>query len=220
MEQQLRTQGVEARILVVPVPASVAGTWWDLYFAPGARVDPEEWSGLLAQVGQGVDPGLPPDVYDRILNAGRNVYHHEIIGIPRDVHGPLTLIAGRAPRPGESLSALGGELSPIGAFWCMGLERMDPVDAERAVEGLGYSVRWHYDPDPFAGVGVDPGDRYVDAPPPGSALVDAWFLGPDRVQMELVPADKADAVRSEAGTPTPGSTPPAWAPDCSGSGPS
>ncbi|MDP9343722.1 MAG: hypothetical protein M3Q23_16850 [Actinomycetota bacterium] len=217
VEQQLREQGVDATILVVPVPADVAGTWWDLYFAPRTNVDPEEWSRLLAQVGEGIDPGLPPDVYDQILDRGRNVYHHEVLDIPKDVHGPLTLIAGRAQRPGESLTGLGGELSPAGAFWCMGLERLDPSDAGRAIQGLGYGVRFYYNPQPLAPVGVDPaGDGYVDSPPPGSAITDAWFATPTEVVVDLVPADQADAVRAETGTPTPGSTPPPWGPDCKG----
>jgi hypothetical protein len=219
VQRQLRDQGVDANILVVPVPTGVAGTWWDLYFRPGARVGPEEWSRLLAQVGEGIDPGLPPDVYDRILDHGRNVYHHEVLEIPKDVHGPMTLIAGRAPRDGESLAGLGGELSPVGAFWCLGLERMGPSGAGQAIAALGYGVRFYYNPQPFEPVGVDvEGDGYVETPPPGSAVTDAWFATPTDVVIDLVPAGQADAVRAETGTPTPGSTPPDWAPACTGPG--
>jgi hypothetical protein len=214
VEKELGSQGIEARILVVPAP-DLAGTWVDLYFAPGARVDPEEWSRLLAQVGQGVDPGLPPDVYDEILDHGLNVYHREVLEIPRDVHGPMTLIAGRAWRPGDGSPLwLGGELSPIGAFWCMGLEEMDPTAAERVLENIGYRVRLYYSPQPFAAIGVDPGDGYVDLPPPRSAVFNAGFLAPTEVEIDLVPGDQVDDARVAAGIPPAGSTPPPWAPGC------
>jgi hypothetical protein len=214
VEQQLRAQGIDATIVVVPVPADVDGTWWALSFAPRAQVSPEDWSRLLAQVGEGVDPGLPPQTYDDIIDAGRNVYHHQVLEIPKGVDGPMTLFAGRAPRAGESLAGLGGQLSPVGAFYCLGLARMEPSAAAAALSGLGYGVQLYYDPQPFAPVGVDPGDGYVGSPPAGSEVADVWFATPTDVVVELVPADQADAVRAQTGTPTPGSTPPAWAPSC------
>lgn len=217
VEQQLRDQGVEATILVVPVPDVVANAWWHLYFAPGAAVSCQDWVRLMAQVGTGENPScFSPEVYDKLIDHGNGVRHMPVLDIPKDVHGPMTLVAGRATEPGEETGwpSLGGELSPDGAFYCLGLERMDPAVAGQALTDLGYDVRWHYNPQPFAGVGVDPGDRYVDAPPEGSALVDVWLFTPDRVIVELVPAELADAARPQYGTPTSDWTPPSWAPSC------
>jgi hypothetical protein len=219
VEAELRAQGVEATILVVPVPDVVANAWWHLYFEPGASVSCQDWVRLMAQVGIGTNPScFSPEEYDHLIDHGNNVRHMPVLDIPRDVHGPMTLVAGRPSSPGEDAGwpSLGGELSPDGAFYCLGLERLDPLAAGRVLTGLGYGVRWHFNPDPFAGVGVDPGDRYVDTPPEGSAVVDVWFLTPDRVFVELVPAHLADAARPQYGTPTSDWTPPSWAPPCSG----
>lgn len=203
--QDLRDAGIEARILVVPVPPSAAGTWWSLSFSPGVYVDDPVWARLKAQVGVGV-AGLPEEVLDR----GRGVFHHEVLELPRNLEGPLTLAVGRAARPGEAEAPMDNELAPNGAFWCLGLQNMPADRAGRTLEDMGYEVVWVYKT--FEAPGGE--GHKVEAPPPGSGITTAFFRAPDVVDVRLAPEAEVEWLRLQAGTPTQGSRVPPWAPAC------
>ncbi len=203
--QDLRDAGIEARILIVPVPPSAAGTWWSLSFSPGTQVDDLAWAKLKAQVGVGV-AGLPEEIRDR----GRGVFHHEVLELPRNLGGPVTLSVGRAERPGEAEAPMDNELAPNGAFWCLDLHTMPADRAGRLLEDMGYEVVWVYQT--FEGPGGE--GRQVDTPPQGSGITTAFFRAPDVVDIRLAPEADVERLRVQAGTPTQGSNVPAWAPAC------
>lgn len=200
VSRQLRAQGIQADVLVVP--GSLPGTWWHLFFAPEAEVDELTWARLQAQVGTRVS-GLPNE---EIVDGGVSIRHSETLELPKGLRGPLTIVAARAPAPGEKVagSPHTNELAPTGAFWCLGLERMAPEDAGRALEELGYDVLW------FWGT-----ESEVGEPPKGSAIVWAWFRTPKLVDVRLAPVRVADAHRKDPDTQT-SNDPPAWAPHCDG----
>lgn len=203
--QDLRDAGIEARILVVPVPPSAAGTWWSLSFSPGVQVDDLAWAKLKAQVGVGV-AGLPEEILDR----GRGVFHHEILELPRNLRGPLTLSVGRAARPGEAEAPMDNELAPNGAFWCLDLHAMPADRAGRLLEDMGYEVAWVYET--FKGPGGE--GHQVDAPPQGSGITTAFLRTPDVVDVRLASEAEVERLRLQAGTPTQESNVPVWAPAC------
>ena len=206
--QDLRDAGIEARILIVPVPPSAAGTWWSISFSPGVHVDDLVWAKLKAQVGVAV-AGLPEEILDR----GRGVFHHEVLELPRNLEGPLTLVVGRAARPGETEAPMDNELAPNGTFWCLGLEDLPPERSGRMLEGMGYEVVWVYET--FEGPGGEGSE--VDAPPQGSGITTAFFRAPDVVDIRLAPEAQVERLRLAAGTPIPGDDVPGWAPRCEGS---
>jgi hypothetical protein len=198
---ELREAGIEARILVVPVDRPMAGTWWHLYFAPRVELDKVVWAKLKAQVGIGILPGLP----EEILDSGRGVYHHEVLELPRNLPGPVTLVVGRERRPGEVEAPYDNELAPNGAFWCSRLDEKSPHRAGRTLEGLGYDVVWVLDR-----AGTFEGDvQYVEEPPDRSAITWISFLRPEVVEVRMVPAALASSERAAWQDHTP-----AWAPDC------
>lgn len=203
----LREAGIEARILAVPVDGQVAGTWWHLYFEPGVQIDEVVWAKLKAQVGVGVAQ-LP----DEIRDAGRGVYHHEVLELPRDLPGPVTLIVGRERRPGEAEAPMDNELAPNGAFWCLRLLEVQPEEARSVLEELGYEVAWVHET-----FETPEGEsRMVREPPPESGITTAWFRTPSVVDLRLAPRAEVEALRLVAGTPSDRADTPAWAPDCKG----
>lgn len=203
--QDLRDAGIEARILVVPVPPSAAGTWWSLSFSPGAQVDDLVWAKLKAQVGVGV-ARLPEEILDR----GRGVFHREILELPRNLEGPLTLSVGRAARPGEAEAPMDNELAPNGAFWCMDLHTMAADRAGRLLQDMGHEVVWIHET--FEGPGGE--GHQVEAPPEGSGITTAFFRAPRVVDIRLAPEAEVQRMRLQAGTPTQGGAAPDWAPAC------
>lgn len=203
--RELRAIGIEAEILVVPVPRVVAGTWWHLYFAPGVDVDHLEWAKLKAQVGQGV-LGFPEETSDR----GAGIYHAEVLELPADLPGPVTLVAGRAAQEGEPIATTFDELAPVGAFYCLHLERMAPEEAGRELAALGYRVIWVYE--------THAESHPVAEPPKGSAITSAGFRTPEVVDVRLASTEQAAEIRNIMGTPNSNSIIPAWAPSCIGAG--
>jgi hypothetical protein len=201
----LRDAGIQARITAVPVDRPMAGTWWHLYFAPGVMVDELAWAKLKAQVGVGV-PQLPEEIRD----AGRGIYHHETLELPRNLPGPVTLVVGRERRPGEAEAPMDNELAPNGAFWCLHLEEMQPEQAGRVLEDLGYEVVWVYET-----FETPQGEsRSVDEPPSGSGITTARFRSPSVVDVRLAPQAVLDELRLGEGTLPDGADAPSWAPEC------
>lgn len=201
----LQEAGIEARILAVPVDRPMASTWWHLYFAPRVQVDELVWAKLKAQVGVGVAQ-LPEDIRD----AGRGIYHHEVLELPRNLPGPVTLVVGQERRPGEAEAPMDNELAPNGAFWCLRLEDMQPERAGRVLEDLGYELVWVYDTfeTPWGE------SRMVDEPPPASEITATRFRSPSVVDVRLAPQPAVEELRLAEGTPTDGADVPSWAPDC------
>lgn len=210
VERELQAAGIEADVRAVPTEPFFRGKWVWLHFPPGVDVDPETFALLQSYVGMldmawpAVEERCPKGACERTA----------ILELPRDVPGPIVLIAGRAPLPGEGgWENLGGEneLAPTGALYCYGLEGLAPAQAGRRLVDLGYRVIWRYD-----AVDTFMGSEFPDRPPPGTGIVHAWFRGPNVVDVSLVRDEHVAQQRRSVGTPvTPedreGLT---WAPSC------
>jgi hypothetical protein len=198
--RELQAEGIDARILVVPVEHFETPVWWHLWFAPGVQVDRLAWARLKAQVGVGVI-GLP----DEELDHGNGVQHRTELVLPRGLPGPVTLVVGRVARPGEPLGAMDNELAPDGAFWCLQLDRMPPEQAIRAVKGLGYDVVLVLD--------TPARSDELEGLPPSARLTAAWFRSPKLVDLRFA-TEHVDEYRSAEGTPNEGDPVPPWSPPC------
>lgn len=207
LEQDLGRQGLDARIVAVP-SKDLTGKWVHLYLAPDDDMDMDTYWLLRSFVGlldtrfSSVEERCP------IGDCART----SLLEIPGRVEGPITLVVGREPRPGEEFWSDNfgmNELAPSGALWCYGLEEMTPEDAAETVRGLGYDVSWDHEKGNTA--------NKVDAPPDGAAVVFAWFKGPAEVEIVTTSPEDAARYKTAEGTPTPehprSSAP--WAPSCS-----
>jgi hypothetical protein len=114
----------------------------------------------------------------------------------------------------EGWENVGGEneLAPTGALYCYRLEELSSAEAGRRLDELGYRVIWRYaERDPF----MDARSEFPDRPPTGTALVHAWFRGPNVVDVSVVPDQHVDEIRSRVGTPvTAADRMLTWAPRC------
>ncbi len=212
VESELQAKGLDAEVWSAPADPSLQDKWLHLYVAPGTHVDPTTFGELQAQVGQ-----VLPSVVDRCgedLACART----SVLRIPSDISGPIVLIAGRAPQPGEEgwqEMADQNELAPTGAFYCERLPYRHPDEAGQLLEELGYRVQWRYDEGPplTRGGGVT---QTPHEPPAGSRVTTAYFSGlGDTVMVQLAEEQYADEYQRLEGTPGPGSgPPPSWAPPC------
>jgi hypothetical protein len=211
VERELREAGIDAEVRAVPTDPSLRGKWFWLHFPPGVDIDPETFALLQSYVGA-LDMGW--SAVQKRCPKGVGCERTPILELPQDVPGPIVLIAGRAPLPGEKgWDNIEGdnELAPTGALYCLRLEELSPAEAGRRLEDLGYRVDWRYaEGDPFWAPGGFP-----DSPPPGTGVVYAWFLGPNAVEVSVVPDELVDRVRDGVGTPvTAADRSLEWAPDC------
>jgi hypothetical protein len=214
VERELREAGIDAEGRTGPeADPYLRGKWIWLHFPPGVDVDPDTFALLQSYVGH-LHMGWP-SVQERCPR-GIGCERTAILELPRDVPGPIVLIAGRAPRAGEegweNVDPM-NELSPTGALYCHRLEELSTAEAGRRLDELGYRVIWRYaERDPF----MDARSEFPDRPPTGTALVHAWFRGPNVVDVSVVPDQHVAEQRRSVGTPvTPedrlGLT---WAPSC------
>jgi hypothetical protein len=214
VERELREAGIDAEVRSVPeADPYLRGKWIWLHFPPGVDVDPDTFALLQSYVGH-LHMGWP-SVQERCPR-GIGCERTAILELPRDVPGPIVVIAGRAPRAGEegweNVDPM-NELSPTGALYCHRLEELSTAEAGRRLDELGYRVIWRYaERDPFK----DARSEFPDRPPAGTALVHAWFRGPNVVDVSVVPDQHVSEQRRSVGTPvTPedrlGLT---WAPSC------
>ncbi|HVF52358.1 MAG TPA: hypothetical protein VNC78_02000 [Actinomycetota bacterium] len=208
VERELAAQGIQAQVQVVPVNDFLVGKWFHLYFHPRAQVDDETFHLLQSYVG--VINGASESVLERcpIGDCART----SLLEIPGSVKGPMTLVVGRQPQPGEEYWAeeidWDNELAPSGALYCLRLEDKTPTEAGPLLRNLGYEIIWVHE--------ADKTSSEVASPPAGSMITFAFFRGPDVVDVRTAEPAMAERYKAAGGTPSqehPRSSAP-WAPDC------
>jgi hypothetical protein len=191
---QLRKAGIDARIFAVPL-------------GRGSNYRPGVW----VEVG-----------YDNPHPTTRGAWYQtwwgaRVLSLPKGIHGTVSLYVGRKAREGEAPapSFMDNEAGPAGEFWCLALETMDPAEATRRLENLGYEVEWEWDLPIVDGYG----DAWmIDELPPNAALVRAAHTNdPSIVRFQLMGERYAERARQSWGMPSeefPRSTWASWAPPC------
>ncbi|MDQ4143925.1 MAG: hypothetical protein M3198_09325 [Actinomycetota bacterium] len=210
VERQLANEGIQAEVRVVPVNDFLAGKWFHLYFGPEAVVDSETLALLKSYVGE-IDYRYE-SVAEHCGPTAALCERTSILEIPGSVTGPITLVVGRAARPGEEYWARNidwsNELAPSGAFYCHRLEGRTPTEAATLLQELGYRVLWVHEEG-------NTSDE-VTLPPPGAEITFAMFRAPDVVDIRTARPPSAERYKEASGTPSqryPRSSAP-WAPDC------
>jgi hypothetical protein len=208
VERSLAEQGIKADIRAVPANETLIGKWFNLYLPPDSEIDEETFWLLKSYVG--VIDGRFESVMERcpIGDCARTSQ----LEIPGRVPGPITLVVGRAPRPGEEYWAnevdWDNELAPSGALYCYELEDKTPEEAGPVLQDLGYKVIWVHE--------QRKSSREVASPPVGSRITFAFFRGPDTVDVRTAEPAMAEKYKVAGGTPSqehPRSSAP-WGPDC------
>ncbi len=206
VESELRDSGIDATIVEVPVPSGVddnQGVWWWITVDRPEQLSQEEFAHLYAQVGMayvGLGDGTQGEI-SRTL---------ELPKMP----GRFTLFVGREVPAGQftvfQYDRM-NELSPVGAFYCLGIDPNDPAALGAALEARGYRVIWN----------LESNNRNYEetAPPANTVATWAWLRGPQLVDIRLAPAgapaerQSAAKYQSAEGTFPAGEAPP-WAPKC------
>lgn len=207
VERDLAREGIDARIVAVPSD-NLAGKWFHLYLEPRSDIDLDTYWLLKSYVGL-IDYRYPSVVARCPMG---DCARTGLLELPGKVRGPITLVVGREPNPGEEFwakNAFGmNELAPSGALWCYRLEEKTPAEAEEILSALGYDIVWVHENDARS----DP----VARPPAGALITTAWFRGPSVVDVRTAAPEDAVRYKNSEGTPTaehPRSSAP-WAPDC------
>jgi hypothetical protein len=195
LEQDLARQGLDARIVAVPADDILAGKWVHLYVEPDDDMDLDMYYLLRSMAGL-LDMRFP-SVNERcpIGDCART----SLLEIPGRVHGPITLVVGREPRPSEDLywtdAFLMNELAPGAALYCYRLEEKTPEEAAETLRSSGYRVSWEYET-------KTKGTQPVDAPPDGAVITVASFRGPAEVTLMVADPDDSARIKVAEGTPT------------------
>jgi len=189
---RLRELGIDARIFSIPIGPANRGVWVDVgYDMPNPTT---QGAYYVTSWGQ------------------------RITSIPKGINGTINLFVGRKPERGEipAPDFLGNDLGPTGDFWCLALEEMNPAEARRILQDLGYEVAWEWRL-PINEEGV--GDAWmIDELPESATLVRAIRTHPsDHVVFQLMDERFAEEARKSWGTASeavPRSDWASWAPPC------
>ena len=157
MTNDLRAQGLDAQVEVVPVSASLEGTWLDIV------------SGDLENSNEPGDPRID-DVQQQM--SGKHV---EVLKLPADFSGPFLLRVGRPAEAGEMfLVALSRDTQ--NAYHCLGLQGMSPDQAAEAIAERGYEAVWYYN-------NTTGSTEVLDGAPSDKVIIGADFIGPTTVMV-------------------------------------
>ncbi len=206
VESELRNAGFDATIVEVPLPSAGdpqgywQGTWWWLTVDQPEELTQQEFARLYAQIGVvGVGSGT---------KIGTKIKDPHVLELPK-MPGHVTLFVGReVPRDQFTVFQYDriNELSPVGAFYCLGIDPNDPTALGAALEARGYRIIWNFE--------SNNSGHEVTAPPAHTVATWAWLRGPQLVDIRLAPAGRAaEEYQTAEGTFPPGKTPP-WAPQC------
>ncbi|MDP9067886.1 MAG: hypothetical protein M3N53_06020 [Actinomycetota bacterium] len=202
VERQLAEEGIEAQVQVVPVKDALVGKWFHLYLDPTTDVDAETFALLNSYVGE-IDYRYE-SVAEHCGPTAALCERTSILEIPGSVTGPMTLVVGRAAKPGEEYWARNmdwsNELAPSGALYCYALEEKTADAARDVLQRAGYEVVFNYD--------VKSNSTEVASIPPDAALTSATFRDVDTVVLNFAPIQEepgypsAGEQRLAMGTPT------------------
>lgn len=195
VERYLADEGIEASIVAVPVRPPLVGKWFHLYLPPDADIEEGTFALLKSYVGE-LDFSHP-EVAERCLN-GYGCDWTDVLEIPGEVKGPITLVVGREAQPHEGYWARNirqsNELAPSGALYCMQLEDKTSGAIERRLESDGYEIRWTYEDGQES--------RDVAEPPAGSSVTVAYIFEPGVADIRVSPQEAVNDLRVSEGTPT------------------
>jgi hypothetical protein len=192
VEGQLRAEGVDASIVAVPLRDE--GLWWWVTVDRPEELTVQEFEALRAQLGSG---GVHFDPQNT-----------SVLELPK-MPGHITLFVGEGtPKDQFSVSRYDrfNELSPLGTFYCLGIDPNDPSALGDAIEARGYEIKWT----------LESGNHghEVASPPSGTSATWAWLSAPGYVDMRISPAGReAEEQQRAAGTYAGGLQPP-WARPC------
>jgi hypothetical protein len=203
VERRLREAGIDATIVAVPLPTvpegadSWQGVWWWVTLDRPADLTQDEFASLYVQVGE--------------LSVGdANPGNTSTLELPK-MSGHVTLFVGRVVPHGEptvfDYDRI-NELSPAGAFFCLGIDPDDPAALGTALEARGYRVMWTVE-DLSANSGSS-----AAVPPPGTVATWAWLRSPDLVDVRLAEAGPAAQGTQVAEGTFPAGTAPPWSQPC------
>lgn len=166
MTNDLRAEGLPARVEVIPVSSSLEGKWVDI-----------------------VNDNLAAGYNDpRISSIFRQITRQpKVLKIPADFSTPFTLVVGRPAAPGERYeNALAHDVD--GAYACLGLAGLTPEEVDEKLTSQGYEAVWYYEHSDM------PYSEIVEEPPAGKTVFGAEFLGPTTVGVHAADPD-SDQVR-------------------------
>lgn len=207
--RKLAAKGIEARILIRPTTGWGVGELLFWYPDPGVILDDDTFGLVKLYMGE-VD-GDSRSVVERCPKLTRCSLT-DPLELPVNMHGPITLVVGRAAEPGERYWARHRDASnlliPSGPLYCYRLEEKSPEEAERILRGLGYDVILVHEVPGLS----DP----VASPPDAAEITWAWFRDSHTIDVRTAAPEEVEARRLDVGTPNeaqPRSSAP-WAPDC------
>jgi hypothetical protein len=204
VESELRDAGIDATIVEVPLSVGdpdgyLEGQWWWITVDQPEQLTQEEFARLYAQVGMGSGS-----------IQGENT---SVLDLPK-MPGHMTLfVGGKVPAGQFTVVQYDriNELSPVGAFYCLGIDPNDPSALGAALEARGYRIIWNLESN---------NRNFEETAPPGHTVATwAWLRGPRLVDIRLAPASTEAERRSAAeyqsaeGTFPLGETP-LWAQRC------
>jgi hypothetical protein len=208
VERVLAADGIDATILVVPMPAGDdgywSGRWYSLYFDGATDISQQEFDHLYFQVGRG-------NGTEQVVTPTQTIGAEQVkvLELPKDLPGHITLLVARTvagPQPTAAGYDSMNELSPVGSLSCAGLNPDDPSAVGDALAARGYEVSWT----------MESGNagQTLSSPPAGSVVTWVWTTGPRTVDVRLTPAgSEARMYQAAEGTFLPDETPP-WGPLC------
>lgn len=153
MTNDLRAKGLPAKVEVIPVSPSLEGTWVDI---------------VNDNLSEGYNDPRISDIFEQITK------RPEVLELPADFSTPFTLVVGRPAQAGE-IWMIAQEADVLGAYKCLGLRGLTPIQADETISARGYEPWWYYDrPD------IPQTDR-LDEVPADKVIIGAEFHGPSTV---------------------------------------
>jgi hypothetical protein len=161
MTNDLRAEGLPAKVEVVPVSPSLEGNW-------------------VSIVNDNLDAGYNDPRFSEVFS--QITKRPNVLELPADFSTPFTLVVGRPAEAGERYqTALGTDVD--GAYACLGLAGMTPEQAHEKLTSDGYEPVWYYEHSDM------PYSEIVDDPPSGKTIFAAAFLGPTTVGVHTADSD-------------------------------
>jgi hypothetical protein len=153
MTNDLRAQGLPAKVEVIPVSPSLEGNWVDV---------------VNDNLDAGYNDSRIVDLFKQLESRPR------VLKIPVDFSTPFTLVVGRPAEAGESYM-IGHERDVVGAYKCLGLAGLTPAEAEESITRQGYDALWYFQRSDI------PETEVLDDVPTDKVITGAEFDGPTTV---------------------------------------
>lgn len=182
MTNDLQAAGLDARVELIPVGPSSVGVWVYVVNDSTTGYNDPRFIDLFRQMYPEEDEGT----------AQAGIPHTRVLEVPADFSTPITLQVGRAAADGETwvmshTRDTPDETRPGGILYC--LQDLDPPEADRILQELGYEVDWSYSRSPNYG-------EALSDPPSGKVIVYGELAGPDVLRVDTVDPDSKMAEKA------------------------